>query len=120
MRSMFPNLKTIKIILSVDKTDKTDLYVEVLRSVNGLRELEENGIMKVIAEIWRGGVLIAHRYDHFFRKSSIHFQYELRHIRRPVVQGREIIFFTHILSSIYITGFPCTNIVWTLDFHLTV
>ena len=50
MRSMFPNLKTIKIILGIYEPEKTDVYFEVLRqSVNGLRELEENGIMKVIA-----------------------------------------------------------------------
>lgn len=47
-RSMFPNLKTIKIILGIYKSEKTELCFEALRQVKGLRELEEVGIVKLV------------------------------------------------------------------------
>jgi hypothetical protein len=47
-RSMFPNLKSIKIIFGSHKPDQTDWLFEALRRVKGIRELEEIGIVKLV------------------------------------------------------------------------
>ena len=47
-RSIFPNLKSIKLILGIDKPEETDMYFEALRRVKCLRELEEIGIVKLV------------------------------------------------------------------------
>jgi hypothetical protein len=47
-RSIFPNLKLIKLILGICEPEKTDMFFEALRRVKGLRELEEIGIVKLV------------------------------------------------------------------------
>ncbi len=47
-RSMFPNLKLIKIILAIHEPENADMFFEALRRVKGLRELEEIGIVKLV------------------------------------------------------------------------
>lgn len=49
LRSMFPNLKMIKIILSIYEREETELFFRALRQLNDLRALEENGLLKLIA-----------------------------------------------------------------------
>ena len=48
VRHMFPNLKMIKIILSVYEPEESDSFLEALRRLNDLRVLEENGIVKLM------------------------------------------------------------------------
>ncbi|KAF8341788.1 hypothetical protein F5887DRAFT_1218229 [Amanita rubescens] len=47
-RSLFPNLKLIKIILGIYNPENTDMFFEAVRRVKGLKELEEIGILKLV------------------------------------------------------------------------
>lgn len=47
-RSMFPNLKLIKIILAIHHPENASIFLEAARRVNGLRELEAGGIVELI------------------------------------------------------------------------
>ena len=47
---MFPKLKTIKVVLGNHEIDlqRTDRFLEALRQLNGLTEMEENGILNFV------------------------------------------------------------------------
>ncbi|KAF8348902.1 hypothetical protein F5887DRAFT_1071049 [Amanita rubescens] len=47
-RSMFPNLKLIKIILAIHHPENASIFLEAVRRVNGLRELEADGIVELV------------------------------------------------------------------------
>ena len=47
-RSMFPNLKLIKIILAIHHPENASVFLEAVRWVNGLRELEASGIVELV------------------------------------------------------------------------
>ncbi len=45
---MFPNLKLIKIILAIHHPENASIFLEAVRRVNGLRELEAGGIVELV------------------------------------------------------------------------
>jgi len=48
IRSMFPNLKLIKIILAVHRPRNASILFEAVRRVDGPRELEAGGIVELV------------------------------------------------------------------------